>query len=384
VDSYQIDIITDYGRFRKLKNDWNRLARNDPSIYPFICFEWFDLWFTSFAKTSQMHIYLLKDGTDIRAILPLIKYRGAYKKIPGIIIKCAINEHSHKMELISDKKDVDGYVNRLMDELCSEDFLVVHFEDFLADSESAKLILNFFENTSEKTVFSKRYDREVVVFDVSMGWDNFKQTLPKKSRKNINYLTNTLRKSGDISIIRYHNYDHLPHAFECIQQISSKSWQGRNKTGLFSRKDTRDFYKGLAEFASRDDLLSIWVLYIDGTPVSYEYHFHAGSNEYALKAEYDQEYSNLSPGAVLDAHIVQNRSKGYTGKYDLMGYKEWYKTHWSKNTDKYITIYVFKRNLIGRTIHYVDFILRERLRKNTLARSVKLIFNSCKKDVLRY
>ena len=158
MDTYQLDIITDYNQFRGLIDDWNRLASYDPSIYPFICFEWFDLWYRSFTKTNTIHIYVLKNGTDICAILPLIKNRGDYKKIPGQIIKCAANFHSHRMEIISDKRDTNGYITKIMTELIRENYLTIYFNYFLASSETTRCILDFLKKNKN-------------VVDYGLGWE---------------------------------------------------------------------------------------------------------------------------------------------------------------------------------------------------------------------
>ncbi len=368
---YQIDIVKDYNSLKNLREDWNRLASNDPSIYPFICFEWFDLWFRAFGKTNLIHIYLLKNAKRICAIIPFIKYYGAVNGIPGSIIQFAVNDHSNKIDIISDKQDVSRYVERVMAELVRENFLMIYFEDFYAESESVQVILSFLENNGYKFIHDKKFIRESVIIDLKKRWDDLKAGLSKRFNNNINNKMNRLKRAGELQVVKYTAYEELPNAFNCIEKISSKSWQGKNSTGLFSKEDTKIFYKGLAEYASNAGWLSIWVLYLDSKPIAYEYHLTAGSVEYALKAEYDQEYSELSPGSVLDAYVVKEVSKGFAEKYDLLGYKDLYKTRWSNKTEKYMRLYIYKRNLIGTLSHFIEFPLRARLSRYTLLRRVK-------------
>lgn len=366
-DKYKIDTITDYTHLKYLKHDWNRLAINHQSIYPFISFEWFDLWFKSFLKHASLHIYVLSDKDSIRAILPLIKY----KAIPGTIIKLAVNDHTNKIEIISDNNDLPGYVETFMGEMLNENAFMLYLEDLLAESESSTLILDFLARNHGMYLYEKRAIRESVFINTDIGWESLRLKLSKKFKKNINNQKNRLAKEGELQFVKFTNPENLPVALNCIEKISSRSWQGENGTGLFSRQDTAQFYKGLAEFASRAGWLSIWILYLNDKPLAYEYHLTAGSIEYALKSEYDKEFSDLSPGSVLDAHVVEEVSEGFTKRYDLLGYKEIYKTRWSNTTDKYIRIYLFKRNFIGSIYHFFEFRLRDRLRKYALLRTIK-------------
>lgn len=364
---YNFEKISDYNAFQSLEGDWNRLAGKHGSIYPFICFEWFDEWFKAFLKKESLYICVLSDQISIRAIAPFIQD----KSIIGSAIRFAVNGHTPKIELISDKIDLPGYVERLFYELYKESFFYIYLEDLSSISDNATLILNYLSKNMHKYIYDKRFIRESVVIDTSMGWDNVKKTLSKNFRKNINHQKNKMYKAGAVRIIKYTQQEHLPNAFECIEKISSKSWQGRLGKGLFSREDTKSFYKGFGETACRKGLLTIWVLYLDGQPLAYEYHITIGEVDYALKAEYDQDYSELSPGAVLDAYVVRKLSEGATEKYNLLGHKEPYKTRWSKQSEKYIRIYINKYNLFGTVYHFVDFPLRARLKRYRFLRSVK-------------
>jgi CelD/BcsL family acetyltransferase involved in cellulose biosynthesis len=248
---------------------------------------------------------------------------------------------------------------------------MIYLKDLLTKSESTKLILEFLNNNKSDLIHDQRLIRESVVIDLAGGWTKLRETLPRKFRKNINSQSNKLRKAGYFNVAKYSKPQDLQTAFDCISKISSKSWQGINGTGLLSSQDTEEFYRGLAEFAARAGWLSIWVLYLDGNPIAYEYHLSAGSTEYALKAEYNRDYSELSPGAFLDAFVIRKFSEGLTRKYDLLGYKDSYKTRWSDKTDKYIRLYIFKRNILGKICHFIDFPVRARVRKNALLRATK-------------
>jgi CelD/BcsL family acetyltransferase involved in cellulose biosynthesis len=356
---YRVETVDNYADFKALRKDWNCLARNQSDIYPFICFEWFDLWFRSFLKNAQLHIYVLKNNQKICAILPLIKCEG----LIGRVIKLGVNDDSCKIDMISDGLDYCGYIETCVCELMKENWLMVYLEDLLKRGESSQFISSCLGRNQHSFIGDKRCVRESVVINTAMGWENLRSNLPKKFIKNIKHQRNRLTKSGDVKIVRFSGAEELSIGLDCIEEISSNSWQGEKGTGIFSEKEKRMFYAGLADFASRQDWLSIWVLFFDNIPIAYEYHLTIESVDYALKAEYNRKYAELSPGAVLDAHVVEQLAHGSTKKYDLLGFKEPYKMRWSLQTEKYIRIYVFKRNIIGTIWHFVDFTLRSRLKR---------------------
>jgi len=375
---YKLTKIKDYESFRYLKEDWNRLAQYDFSIYPFICYEWFDLWFKSFLKKALLNIYVLSDEGSICAIIPFIKSKFIFAKK----IRLAVNDHSQKIEIISDKKDLDGYIETFIDTLLSEDVSIIYLEDLLEESASTKLILNYIKKNKHKCIYNKKFIRESVFINTSIGWDNLRATLSKKYLKNINYQKRKIYKAGKFQFIEFTRPEHFHLACEYMEEISSESWQGKNGTGIFSREDTRAFYTGLADVASQMGWLTIWILFLDSKPIAYEYHINTGEVDYALKAEYNRQYSELSPGSVLDTHVVKELSNRKVGKYDILGYKELYKTRWSNEVEKYVRIYIFKRNLIGKIYHFIEFQLRTQARKIPFLRMIKTSFKKLIKKSL--
>ena len=161
----------------------------------------------------------------------------------------------------------------------------------------------------------------------------------------------------------YSRSDELTDILHDISTISNTSWQGRQESGLFSNASNALFYRNLISHSLEQGYGKVYVLYYANSPAAYEYHIVHRNIEYCLKAEYAQQYCDVSPGAVLEIELVKQAFASGIEIYDLLGSADSYKLRWTHNLRSYSSYYVFTHSLLAHCAHLFRFRARRTLKK---------------------
>jgi CelD/BcsL family acetyltransferase involved in cellulose biosynthesis len=87
-------------------------------------------------------------------------------------------------------------------------------------------------------------------------------------------------------------------------RLEASGWKGRRGTALACRSETHAFAREALAGASAPSVL-IDVLTLDEVAIAAAVHLVAGSEAVAFKCAYDESWSRMSPGTVLDLHTLR-------------------------------------------------------------------------------
>lgn len=111
--------------------------------------------------------------------------------------------------------------------------------------------------------------------------------------------------AGEMRISHYlPKPDDVDDLIETMKSIEDDSWKGDEDTGLF-RDDRLDFVRELSHGSAAVEQLEIYVMSLDGHPISYRYGFRHDGRFLDYNLAYRQEFGALSPGRLLLDEIVK-------------------------------------------------------------------------------
>ena len=96
-----------------------------------------------------------------------------------------------------------------------------------------------------------------------------------------------------------------------------------------STPERKKFFELLSDVASKNGWLRIWLLKLNGNPIAVEYHLEYKRKTHAMRGDFDESWDNLSPGSVLEAHIIEQCFKNDLLEYDFCGLPFGYKLRWT-------------------------------------------------------
>jgi len=132
-----------------------------------------------------------------------------------------------------------------------------------------------------------------------------------------------------------------------IAEISEDSWKGSAGIGL-NLEGSRNFIGKLTTFASNNDWLLVWLLKLDGYPVAMEYQLVYRGLVHALRADFREQYSKLSPGSFLNWRILESLFDRGLQEYQMGPGDNSYKRKWSEAQAELGTYVVFSKSWRGR------------------------------------
>jgi hypothetical protein len=88
-------------------------------------------------------------------------------------------------------------------------------------------------------------------------------------------------------------------------QLESSGWKGREGSAMNSNEPDRCFFKAITTEAFRRERLEMIALRLEGRPIAYKCNFLAGRASFTFKIAFDENYSQFSPGMLLEIENVR-------------------------------------------------------------------------------
>ena len=386
---FETEIITSYNQFKLKKTEWNELVSNSEQGHIFFTHEWFDCWWQAFCSRRQLYIIIVKEQDKFVAIAPFMLNKKTFRGLPIKTIQFMSNHDSPRCDVITRKNavEIDTVYKLIADTLINSKFKWTLI--FLENIEKDSLTLKFFRKIFEQRKI--RYTRDSNLrspwIPIDKDWDSFYSTLKRREKKTLNNIRNRIQKLGEVEIHE---------SLEAVKMgemsiISKKAWKYKEGKSYLNKDNRKMFIELLSCVAQEQELLSIWILYINGRPVAYEYHLRYDKKEIALLAEFDQDYSACSPGAFLDHNILKRLFEIDIKEYDLGGSLDQYKRKWKPNiryTDDY---YIYYSSLSGLLLYFIEGqvinllkIIRNKIFGSAVVTNFFLNKQGIKKNVAQY
>jgi len=174
----------------------------------------------------------------------------------------------------------------------------------LPSGSPSALLLRQWGRSRGMTIRSEPGQRHAVL-NVVGTWQQYLNSLGRKHVQNCERLERRLDEIGKWDV-RCERVD-SPAVVERVLEVERNSWKQRFRDDL-GRPDDQDL-KGILDYyryspGSRFCPL-VWLLELNGKPVAFASEIRLGGVAYQPKASFDESFSDLSPGKILDMKMFQ-------------------------------------------------------------------------------
>ncbi len=180
--------------------------------------------------------------------------------------------------------------------------------------------------------------------------------------KKASYYERRLRKTGKLGIAHYQGLaaDAWAKPLDEMAAIERNSWiPERHGSVIFDTPQAQGFWRRVLA----DDFLSasfrLWIMYLDGRPISFSCNLDAGKTEYILANLYDAAFKDHSCGSILARHVISaaiadgrksiDWGQGDSGYKQRWGAKPGHAVHDLLALPPRPTTHIIKRLLDGRS-----------------------------------
>ena len=342
-NNYSIKVVQDLEEFRKLKDIWDSLVERHGLYTPWLSWDWFDLFIKYFVKDGTLLILLVYKSDEIAAIIPLAiaerKYKGLLK---ARIVQFISNMHSPVSSFIfsdscieSQRAIVERIVRYFHDEYTDWDIL--EFEKIPEENNFYSAFTNAISGVSLK---NRTYPHkgDWYLDGISYSFAEYFKGLPRIHRKDTNRNKRRLQGKGNLTFYLKSDTGDLENYLDLYSEVRGKSWKAAEKDSGFLREVTKLF--------AEKGWLRLAFLFFNGAPIACDKWMVWNRIGYAWDGLYDLEFSNYSPGKVLESEIIEymiDQEKVF--EIDFGEGDETYKKRWTPRRRERKGITVFNNNI---------------------------------------
>jgi len=318
------ELYTESSVFDILKEDWRELIDKSSANELFLTCQWQSTWWSHFGKDKALRLVTFRQGKG--DLLGLASFsvesspdgRRVMRFLGGtdvadyldIIAKSGYEEDICKNTVDFWKSTEDEW-----------DFIDLHC------LKESSITLNILKQLLNENGYYAEVSVEDVCPRVSLppSWGEYLESLNKKDRHE---LRRKIRKIERVSQSgNGYSIEDSNSVMEGIEQFLLLHRRSGVQKERFMNKGMGVFFQDIANILSPENWLKLSFLHMDRTCMASSMCFDYQNKVYLYNSGYDPEYSYLSPGIVLVAHLIREAIESGRSEFDFLRGKEPYKYH---------------------------------------------------------
>jgi CelD/BcsL family acetyltransferase involved in cellulose biosynthesis len=327
--------IVVYASLAAIAEDWEALAAR-MGVWPFLRPGWIRAWWKAFGK-GKLVVHALRRGGNLAGVLPVaVRGHNAYSPT---------NWHTPAYGPVAEDEDA---ARTVLDSVLAQSPRRLKLS-FL-DPEMPGL--GHLRQPGSGYRFSERVVMRSPYVSTDGDWEGYRKTLSRNHRKSLRRTRRRLEELGPVTLEVSDRESQLPESF----RIEASGWKGTSGTAISSADDTRQFYGDVADWASREGLLRLAFLRVDGRGIATSIALEDDRRHYFLKTGFDPEFSSLGPGRLLVEDMIRRSFDLGHESFEFLGADAPYKDRWTDTCRDRIEAQLFASSLSG----HLDRLVRAR------------------------
>ena len=350
-----------------LTPEWKALvedrALSEPFFQPY--------WFRSFAQTINdgrpFPLIVVRDGSTLKGILPLVRQRRFFGKLPALTLASLSNAHSCRYDFVCPESDRDEIARAAWTSLKTNRHWNVIEATAVPQGGAFESIMDHAERdgyhiTRWPTLLSP-------YIELPIGSADAYQNCParyKKDRKRLQRRFDRLKELGEPSFAVFTTFDET--VYQEFLRLEGSGWKGKAGGAISCDPKLVKIYRDMLSGASDAGHLRVCTLSVNGQCIAMEMAFLIGDRCYSPKIAYNEEFSSCSPGQLLTRWAIDDLVKMDTSLYDLLGARARNKALWTGAVRPHANCYIFRPSIVGKFYHFVTANVAPRIKKAKYAR----------------
>ena len=375
-DRMNIRVLTTVKELESIKSEWNELLKNSGNDIINLTHDWIMAWWNNFGGPHTLFVIVAYNASQkIAGIAPCMKVKSSYRGIPMNKITLMANGYSPSADIIAKKDQTEQVIKAIIRHL--EDvpgWDILELTKIQQDGGTSAAILPYLEQKKKCYGIKDNIESPYVV--INSDWSTFLSSKSQKFRKTLRNKLNRADNAGDLSIDKIMIKESSQADVVDMISVSEKSWKRKEHTDITSNPSSVGFYKEICDRFGPQGLVSLFLLKKGADPIAFEFHLTYNNTAYPIRADFDESFKHLSPGSILESHILKTLfDESQIKEYNTCGHTYDYLVKWTDNTRKYINAEIFNENLRARSLFFLEYKVIPLLRRMRL-NAVKHYINS--------
>jgi len=367
----ELNVITSADKLQAIQDDWLDLLQRSPVNMVYLRYEWFLASYEIFHPNDELYILTVTDDRGhLSCIAPLIITSGEYRGTKIRKIGFINNDQSPANDFILSEGSEEICLDIVLDHLAM--FSAWEFIDLrkirvdgITGICMQKMLLEKAHKFGIKENIQSPYIR------IDREWDDFWKGRSQRFRKAMRNKINRAMKHPNLVIDKIPVISSKAPELDDMLKISANSWKHEIGNDLLTREDNLRFYKEICSLLGPNGLICIWFLKLGGVPVAFEFHIQYNSVLYPIRADYDKNYYEISPGSILEYEIIKSLfNRNDVSEYNSCGHTYDYLLNWTDTTRRHQNFEIFKNSLKMSILYNFEYKVMVMLRQSKLFRFI--------------
>jgi len=345
-------VVTGAGEFAALEREWNDAVMRAQARHPFLRHEWFHTWWECFGAGRQLHIIVVRRGTAIIGIAPLMLEQVQMFGLPVRRLDVLQNDHTPRADWILAGPAQEAYAGiwtALQDS--SDRWDLLQLSRLTNDSPTLAAVADLARRGGCAT---GTWRGDVSPYLTLTGtWDSYHASLPAKFRSNLRNRLGRLANLGDAQLEIITRPDAA--ARDDSVRLEASGWKDESRTSILSDPAVHHFYTRLADRAEKHGWLRLMFLTVGGRRIATSFGAVFNERLFLFKTGYDPEFATCSPFKLLTFFAIQSAYTEGLREVDFLGDAEPWKLEWTSTSRAHDWLFVFAGTTRARLLHSLKF-----------------------------
>jgi CelD/BcsL family acetyltransferase involved in cellulose biosynthesis len=320
---FSVDVIDDVKRFKALREDWNRLALKEGTVFQ--TWEWSWHWWQANKRGKRLLIIALYKDDKLVGLAPLymaLSYYGLPIKVVSIL---GTNGTDYLDFLITDSSP--EILAKIIDVIQDDkrwDALDIHQ---IADGNmlSDELLKRA---AAERTLSEDKVKQDICYrLELPDSYDLLLKRVSKKFRWNVQYYSRRIARDHDLKF-RLSDSSTVEKDMDTFFALHKKRFLDLKKPGAYLSPSFRRMHNSIAGDLSEKGQLRLYIMEIDKKPVAALYGFSFNNSFYYYLGGFEPEWGRMSVSTVLIAYAIEQAIAEGLAYFDFLRGDEPYKKKW--------------------------------------------------------
>ena len=357
--------LSDIEEFLALEGEWNELLADSYGDIPFLRHEWLKIWWRHFGPPNRLAVMTGREQGRLVFAVPLMEAREWYAGIPITVLRSLTNEHSFRFNFVvrrGAERAIEDFFRYLHQR--SRGWHILVLQEIPTDNAIPTLAVDVARRLRYPVGIWQAF--EVPRLAINGHWDAYWGARSRHFVKKLDRNARLLSKAQDgfsLEVNSREGWDAA--AFAEALAIESRGWKGAGGTAIASNPVLTSFYTMWAQTAAELGWARLAFLRTAGARVAFEYDLQYAARWYSMKAGYDPDFRQYSPGQLLTREVLKHCFENGADEYDFLGPTEEYKARWTTQTRKHVWLYMYNHGLRSRAHTFLKFWMVPRLKRWT-------------------
>jgi peptidoglycan/xylan/chitin deacetylase (PgdA/CDA1 family)/CelD/BcsL family acetyltransferase involved in cellulose biosynthesis len=340
----RIERITSDDDFRALQGEWNALVQRSAAETVFLTWEWLTSWWAAYGSGKELFVLVARgESGECCGIAPLYVDRSGSRRI---------------LRFIGDGSYDSDYLDFIVPR-GQEAVVLKAFFDYLKQSHQqwgalqlneipeTSLSLGFLRSLKDTSRWLLREEQVPAgVRGLPSTWDEFLQSLKPRFRTSVRACLRNLEQWKGAFEVLSAEADISPWLAD-LYELHSDRWSLRQQSGVFAKKNKRDFYECMSRLFLQRGWLHMTRWRLNDVVLACQFGFVYGGVYHLLQEGFDTRCIHVSPGVTLRAATIRDLIQRGVHTYDFLGGIGRHKTDWGANEKKSLRFALAPRDVAG-------------------------------------